>query len=190
MRVVGVCVAQNKPGRKRGRRVRVGEEEEEERPGRKAGEGSRDGWRWGFKREGNTTQRPGVPLPPRSWGGAEGGTAHPGNGLNPDFLGGLQDAGGGCWVPRMLSTHPDGMQDACVWAQDGARLGGGAGITQHPTASSCSRGGKAPPRQQDPATSRGNGAVANSRRQRAIRSVASKRACCLGGVELLGSLPF
>lgn len=183
-------MAQNKPGRKRSRRVRVGEEEEEEeRPGRKAGEGSRDGWRWGFKREGNTTQRPGVPLPPHSWGGAEGGTAHPGNRLNPEILGGLQDAGGGagyrgCSAPILMR---------CRMRVSGCRmvlglLGGG--ITQHPTASSCSRGGKAPPRQQDPATGRGNGAVANSRRQRAIRSVASKRACCLGGVELLGSLPF
>lgn len=53
-----VVLAQRTLVTKRGRRVRVGEEEE--RPRRKAGEGSRDGWIWeqGFKREGIASGHP------------------------------------------------------------------------------------------------------------------------------------
>lgn len=72
-------------------------------------EGSRDGWRqdWVFKREGNASQRPEVSAPRHPWvpAGAGVGTAEPG------AFGG--SAGGGMrgWVPRVLSTHPVGMQD-------------------------------------------------------------------------------
>lgn len=121
-RVVGLCWPKENRRERGGRRLRVGEE----RPGRKAGEGSRDGWRRErvFKREGNATQRPGAPLLPSGSGGAGGGggTAHPGNGLSPEHLGGLQEAGRGEKVPRMLSTHPARIQDAGAWVQDGRRV--------------------------------------------------------------------
>lgn len=72
-RVVGLCWPKENRRERGGRRLRVGEE----RPGRKAGEGSRDGWRRErvFKREGNATQRPGAPLLPSGSGGAGGGGA-------------------------------------------------------------------------------------------------------------------
>lgn len=93
-----VVSAQRKPERKKGRGVRVGEEEEE-RPGRKAGGGSKNGWRrdWVFKREGNAMQRPVLPVALGVLGG--------GQGLNPALLGGLEEMGEagyqGCSVPTV-----------------------------------------------------------------------------------------
>lgn len=129
--------------------------------------------------------------------GVPGGDGHdthssPRGRLSLEFLGGLQEAAGGPGTED--AQHPSCQDAGCRrpgagWPQ-AARLGAGEWITQHPMASSCNRGGKPPLRQEDPAASRGNGAVANSRRQRAIRSAVSKRARYLCGVELLGSLPF
>lgn len=76
--------------------------------------------------KGKATPRsaPGHPFFPVALGvlGGGGGTAHPGNGLSPEHLGGLQEAGRGEKVPRMLSTHPARIQDAGAWVQDGRRV--------------------------------------------------------------------
>jgi len=147
-------LAQRKPERKRGRRVRVGEEEEE-RPGRKAGGGSRDGWRRDrvFKREGNAAQRPGAPL----LLGVLRGTAHPGDGLSPALLGGLEEAGG--QVLGLLSPRPAGMQDAGAWVRDGRRvLGlGGSADSPAPNGLILQPRRRNPPRPQGPAASPGTG---------------------------------
>lgn len=98
-----VMLTQRKPERKRGWRVRVGEEEEG-RPRRKAGKAAEmDGDRTGYLK-GKATPRS-APRHPWVPAGAGVGTAEPG------AFGG--SAGGGMrgWVPRVLSTHPVGMQD-------------------------------------------------------------------------------
>lgn len=180
------ALPQRKPERKRGQRVRVGEEEEERR-GRKAGEGSRDGWRRDrvFKREGNTTQRPGALLV--VLGVLGGVTAHAGDGLSPEFWGGVcrrLGRGGARYQGCSASILPGCRTRSPGYGVLGFWRGGGGGgqVTQHPRASSCSCGGKGPPQRQEAAASPGAEAVANSRRQRAIRPAISKRARATFGV--------
>lgn len=120
-----VVLAQRKPERKRGQRVCVGEEEEE-RPGRKAGEGSRDGWRRDrvFKREGNAVQRPRAPLPPSGSGGAGGGHSSPGGRAESGAFGGSAGGGEGAGYQGCSAPILPGCRRLGAGCPQGAWLGG------------------------------------------------------------------
>lgn len=148
-----VVLAQRKPERERGWRVRVGEEEEE-RARRKAGKAAgMDGDRTGDLK-GKATPRS-APGHPGGSGGAGVGWAEPG-----------VAAGGGDGA---------GYQDA----QHSSCRDAGCGITPHPAASSCSRGGK--PR---------HGSRIQPRTPSSCQFEEGKGNWLLCSIELLGSLPF
>lgn len=127
-----VCVGPKKTGEREGLegacgRGGGGETQEE------GWEGSRDGWRqdWGFKREGNASQRPGAPLGVLGW-----------DGLSPELLGRLREVGTG------LGTE-GAQHSSCRDAGCGVT----AGRLDNPAAGGLilQPGKKTSPRQQDPA---------------------------------------